>query len=101
RRMLEIAPGTRLACLNVLKQHRIGLDTTVDEQGQKKNVKRLLRLKHGAHPLAMEEGRITFHVLEATDTAAALLDYARTNLVDHIVLGARTNSLLPPTLGGV
>jgi eukaryotic-like serine/threonine-protein kinase len=101
RRMLEIAPRTRLACLNVLKQHWIGLDLTNDEEGQNKHVKRLVELKDWAQPLAMEEDRITFHVLEATDTAAALLDYVRVNLVDHIVLGARTNSALRTILGSV
>ena len=101
RRMLDIAPGSRLACLNVLKQHRIELDTTLDEQGQNKHLKRLVQLKHWAHALAIPEGRITFHVLEATDVAAALVDYARVNHVDQIVLGARTDSALRNILGSV
>ena len=39
--------------------------------------------------LRLPEGRVTFHVLEAVNPAAALLDYAAANPVDHIVLGAR------------
>ena len=49
----------------------------------------------------MAEDRITFHVLEARDTAAAILEYARTNHVEHVVLGARTNSLMRDILGSV
>ena len=101
KRILDIAPGARLACLNVLKQHRIELDRTLDEEGKSIHLKRLVELKHWAQPLAIAEGRITYHVLEATDAAAALLDYARANHVDHIVLGARTNSALRNILGSV
>jgi serine/threonine protein kinase len=101
KRMLEITPGARLACLNVLKQHRIELDRTLDDEGRNIHLKRLLELKHWALPLAIAEDRITYHVLESTDPAAALLDYARANHVDQIVLGARTNSALRNILGSV
>ena len=101
RRILETLPAARLACLNVLKQHRVALDQTLDAEGKHKHLERLVQLRHWAQPLAMAEGRITFHVLEATDTAAAILDYTRTNHVEHVVLGARTNSLMRDILGSV
>ena len=101
KRILEILPAARLACVNVLKQHLIAVDPTLDEEGQNKHVKRLVELRHWAQPLAMAESRISFHVLEATDTAAAILDYARSNHVEHVVLGARTNSLKRDILGSV
>src|SRR5262249_61570505 len=68
---------------------------------QNKHLKRLVQLKHWARALAIPEGRITFHVLEATDVAAALVDYARVNQVDQLVLGARTDSALRNILGSV
>lgn len=101
RRMAEIVPGARFACLNVLKQHRIELDSTLDQEGQNKHLKRLVELKHWAHPLGTLENQITFHVLEAIDPATALLEYARANAVDHVVLGARTDSALRNILGSV
>ena len=101
RRVLEISPGARLACLNVLKQHRLSLDQKLDEEGQNKHLMRLVELKHWAQPLGIADDRITFHVLEAVDPAAAILEHARTNHVDHIVLGARTNSALRNILGSV
>jgi eukaryotic-like serine/threonine-protein kinase len=100
-RMGEIVPGARFACINVLKQHRIELDRTLDEEGRNKHLKRLLELKHWAQPLAKDEHRFTFHVLEAVDPATAILEYARANHVDHVVLGARTDSALRNILGSV
>ena len=41
------------------------------------------------------------HVLEAVDPAAAILEFAEVNHVDHIVIGARQNSLLRTLLGSV
>jgi protein-serine/threonine kinase len=41
------------------------------------------------------------HVLEAIDPAAAILEFAAANQVDHIVIGARRDSMLRTLLGGV
>lgn len=100
-RILEIAPGARLACVNVLKQHRLAIDLTVDEEGRNKHLARMIELKHWAQPLQKNEQRVSFHVLEAIEPAAAILEFARTNTVDHIVLGARTDSALRNLLGSV
>ena len=62
---------------------------------------RLIELKHWAQPLSMSAERISCQVLGGTDVAAAILEYARVNPVDHIVLGARTNSLKRNILGSV
>lgn len=74
---------------------------TLDVGGRNKHANRLVGLKDWAHALGLEPGKITFHVLEATDPADALLDYARLNNVDHIVMGARANSTLRKILGSV
>ena len=39
--------------------------------------------------------------LEAVDAAGSLIDFARTNRADHIVLGARASSALRRYLGSV
>ena len=100
-RILERAPAARLAVLNVLKLNRIAMDQTLDEQGNNKHVQRLVALKDWARPMKLEQGRITFHVLEAVDPAETILDYARLNNVDHIVMGARANSTMRKILGSV
>jgi protein-serine/threonine kinase len=40
-------------------------------------------------------------VLEAPDAASAIVDHARINAVDHLVLGARGHSTLRRYLGSV
>jgi nucleotide-binding universal stress UspA family protein len=47
-----------------------------------------VRVLQWAEPLDLPSHRLAVHVLEATDPARALLDFARANLVDLIVLGA-------------
>ena len=101
KRILEGSPDARLACLNVLKLNRIALDQTLDEDGNNKHVQRLVGLKDWAHGLGLGAGKVTFHVLEAIDPAEAILDHARQNNIDHIIMGARANSALRKILGSV
>jgi nucleotide-binding universal stress UspA family protein len=94
QRILATLPSARLACVNVLKLGRVTIDRTLDEEGNNKHVDRLVALRHWASPLKLDEGRLTVHVLEAVDPAAAILEFAEANHVDHIVVGARQNSVL-------
>ncbi len=100
-RILATLPSARLACLNVLKLGRITLDSTLDERGHNKQIERLVALKHWAEPLKLENHRLTAHVLEAIDPANAILEFAQANRIDHILIGARQNSLLRALLGSV
>jgi protein-serine/threonine kinase len=105
RRIVLTEPGARLACVSVMRTARIGMDPLTDEDGQSLHVKRLVALKHWARPISkalnLEDGRLTFHVLEAPDPATALVGFAQRNQVDHIVMGARGNSALRRYLGSV
>jgi nucleotide-binding universal stress UspA family protein len=98
---LAVMPGARLACVNVLRQHLLAADTTLDAAGNNKHVQRLVELRHWAAPLKLPDDRVTFHVLEALSPAGAILDHARVNGVDHIVMGARASSLRRRLLGSV
>lgn len=100
-RALENEPGARLACVTVLKTSRVAQDINFDEQGRNLHVQRLVELKHWARPFGEAAGRITFHVLEAPDPATALIEYARTNHADQIIIGARSSSALRRYLGSV
>jgi nucleotide-binding universal stress UspA family protein len=101
RRILATLPAARLACLNVLKQGRLTIDFTLDEQGHNRQIDRLVGLRHWAEPLKLEQPRLTVHVLEAVDPAAAILEFAQNNRVDHILIGARQSSLIRTLLGSV
>jgi serine/threonine protein kinase len=100
-RLIGAMPSARLACVNVLKQGRVTLDTTLDEQGHNKHIDRMVALRHWAAPLKLGDERLTVHVLEAVDQAAAILDFVRANGVDHLLIGARQNSLMRSLLGSV
>jgi protein-serine/threonine kinase len=99
--VMRTSPEARLACVSVLRNHRIGPDPAVDEAGTHRHVQRLVQLQHWARPLALPSGRVTFHVLESSDPAAAILDYARANRVGHILIGSRGASSLKRYLGSV
>jgi nucleotide-binding universal stress UspA family protein len=105
RRIVATEPGARLACVSVMRTARVGMDQRVDNEGQSVHVKQLVGLKHWARPvvkaLQLGEGRLTVHVLEGPDPAAAIVDFAERNQVDHIVMGARGNSALRRYLGSV
>lgn len=108
--LMKTTPGARLACLTVM---RAGMASTPAPHGgddaASLHVELLVKLKHWAHPVAKSlglhgpahDGRVTFHVIEASDEAEAILDYARRNQVDHIVLGARSSGKLLRQLGSV
>ncbi len=111
QRLLHTEPGARLACVAVMKTNRVGMDEWVDKDGSSKHVNLLVQLKHWAHPVwqaagaaaagGEQAGRVTFQVLEAPDVSGAILDYARKNQVDHIVMGARSSGGLRRYLGSV
>ncbi|WP_397535440.1 serine/threonine protein kinase [Roseateles sp.] len=105
RRIVQTEPGARLACVSVMRVARIGMDELTDHEGKSVHVKQLVALKHWARPISkalnLEDGRLTFHVLEAPDAAKAIIDFAARTGVDHIVMGARGNSALRRYLGSV
>ena len=105
RRIVLTEPGARLACVSVMKIARIGMDDLVDSEGRSRHVKQLVALKHWARPihkaLNLDDGRLTFHVLEAPDVANAIIEFAQRNQADHLVMGARGSSTLRRLLGSV
>jgi eukaryotic-like serine/threonine-protein kinase len=101
RRVLATEPNARLACVNVLKLARLSLDKLEDSQGRNPHLGRLVELKHWTRAIPLAPDRITYHVLEGTDAARQIIDYARHNRVDHIVIGARGASMLRRYLGSV
>jgi serine/threonine protein kinase len=90
-RALAMSPGMRLACVNVLRTNRLAVNYPLDEEGRNIHVLRLVALKEWARPLDLGTAQITFHVLEAPDPAAALVDYARVNHVDQMIIAAKTS----------
>jgi len=101
RRMLVTQPDARVACVNVIKTHRLAIDSGVDDEGNNVHVQRLVGLRAWAGGLGLPEGRVTCTVLEHTEPGTAIIDYAAHNLVDHILMGARGHSTARRYLGSV
>jgi nucleotide-binding universal stress UspA family protein len=111
-RLLQTDPGARLACLAVMRINRVGMDELLAGDGAPRHLKLLIALRHWARPLQQALGapasaerdpaaRVTFHVIEAVDPASAIVDYARRNQIDHIVMGARSSGRFRRHLGSV
>lgn len=100
-RLAGSEPGARIAYVNVLKLARVMLDQSEDAEGRNLHLLRLAELKHWASPLSHLPNRATYHVIEALDPAAALIEFARRNNVRHLAMGARTSSTLRRYLGSV
>jgi eukaryotic-like serine/threonine-protein kinase len=101
RRMLTIEPEARVACVNVIKTARLGIDQGTDDQGNNLHVMRLVALKAWATGIDLPDHRLTYTVLEGPDPAQAIIDYASANHVDHILMGARGHSTARRYLGSV
>ena len=86
--VLANMPGARLACLNVMQTSLIAIDENVDAAGENIHVQRIARLRAWAEPLQLPRGKITFHLVEARNIAAGVIDFAQSNAVDHLVIGA-------------
>ena len=99
-RVLQGEPGARLACVNVIKASRLTMNE-VDVGAGSPHLQRLIELKAWARPMRLPADKVTYHVFETPDPAAALLEFARANHVDHVVMGARSSSALRRYLGSV
>jgi nucleotide-binding universal stress UspA family protein len=104
-RIVAARPGARLACVGVLRTARIGASELLDAAGRSRHVQQLAQLQRWAGPigrdLGLDDQRLTFHVLEAPDAAAALVEFAERTQVDHLVIGSRGRAGLRRYLGSV
>ncbi|MBV9954909.1 MAG: protein kinase [Pseudolabrys sp.] len=100
-KILATVPSARLACLNILKQSRISIDQTLDDEGRNKHLDRLIALRQWASSLKLDPAQLTVHVIEASDPAPAILEFVRSNKVDQVIMGARQGTVMRKILGSV
>jgi serine/threonine protein kinase len=84
RRILSLSREFRLICVAVVSAP-MGVPSSPEKDVQ---VEHRIRLRHWLAPLRVEADRVSMHVLEAADPAGALVEFAKRNNVDLIVLGA-------------
>ena len=91
-RSLGIRPGARLAVVTVISPNQTSAS---DSAKSETSVHRqyLTMLHQWAQPLDLREHQTSYHVLEASDVAHAIVRYAEGNNVSMIVMGAATHGL--------
>jgi serine/threonine protein kinase len=98
---LAATPQARVVAMTVTRDTDQKPQPDVDAIISNRHVARIVALKHWAKPLGLQEQSISFHVPEALSPADAILEYARANHVDHIIMGARAESAMRNLLGSV
>ena len=88
RRLLAQNAEFRLMCVSVIDGGPVGEGSGDMESASARHLEHKVRLRHWAEPLKLPASRVSLHVAVASDPAAALLDLARANHVDLIVIGA-------------
>ena len=88
QQIVSLNPEYRLMCVSVIRSAPVGEGTTDLETATGKHLEHKMRLRHWVEPLKLPSSRVSLHVVEALNAADTLLDLARANHVDLIVLGA-------------
>jgi len=91
-RSLGIRPGARLAVVTVISPNQTSASES-DKSETSVHRQFLTMLHQWAQPLDLEQHQTSFHVLEASDVANAIVRYAEGNNVSMIVMGAATHGL--------
>ncbi len=98
---LAATPQARVVAMTILRNDGTPLAQESDAISGNRHVARIVALKHWAKPLGLRDQAISYHVPEAANPAEAILEYARANHVDHIIMGARAESAIRTLLGTV
>jgi len=86
--IVSLSAEYRLMCVSVIRSAPVGEGATDLETATGKHLEHKMRLRHWVEPLKLPSSRVSLHVVEALNAADTLLDLARANHVDLIVLGA-------------
>jgi nucleotide-binding universal stress UspA family protein len=86
--LLTLSAEFRLICVSIIRGGP-GVESISDSKGMvSAQVDHMVRLRHWVEPLQLPAQRLSLHVLEAANPADALVNFARQNHVDLIVVGA-------------
>jgi nucleotide-binding universal stress UspA family protein len=88
RQVIAADDRCRIAGVTVVPPSAAASGTRHDETATGRHIRHLVDLRRWARPLPLPEERLTFHVLESDKPAAALVDYAKMNDVEQMLVGA-------------
>jgi eukaryotic-like serine/threonine-protein kinase len=84
--LISLSAEFRLICVSVIPAGPMVEGST--ESSSRTHLEHLIQLRHWVEPLRLPAQRLSMHVIESLSPAGALLEFARRNNVDLIVLGA-------------
>lgn len=93
--------NSRIVCVTVLEPDISSEQDSGQELSNSLYTQRLVELHHWAEALQLPAKRLRFHVLNGSNAATTLVDYARQHQMDHIIMGAHGHSALRRILGSV
>jgi len=100
QRLIAADNQCRVACVTVMPPEPALGAARIEDSATRQHIKHLVELRHWARPLKLPEERVTYHVLESNNPATALIDYAKVNNVDQILIGAPPRRTASRLLGG-
>jgi nucleotide-binding universal stress UspA family protein len=86
--LLSLSTEFRLVCVSVIRAGPLVEGGSDGESASALHLEHLVRLRHWVEPLRLPAQQLSLHVIESASPASTILDFARRNHVDLIVLGA-------------
>ena len=88
KQVLAVAAEHRMMCVSVIRSSPSNDGNAVAQTESGRHLEHLAHLRRWVEPLGLPVNRLSLHVLQALDPAAAIVRLARDNHADLIVLGA-------------
>ena len=88
RQLVSLNLDFRLICVSAIRAASMGESGGIADTSSGLQLLHKVRLRNWVEPLRLPAHRVSLHVLESRDPAATLLEFAKSNNVDLIVLGA-------------
>jgi nucleotide-binding universal stress UspA family protein len=86
--VLSLNAEYRLMCVSVVPAPALRDEQSLTDTSSLRHLEHRARLRQWVEPLGLPQQRLSLHVIQSPDPAASLLELARQNHVDLIVLGA-------------
>jgi serine/threonine protein kinase len=88
RQAISTTAEHRVMCVSIIRAPSLGEGRALGDTQSGQHLGHLARLRHWAEPLGLPSERLSLHVVQSPDPTATLVELARRNHVDLIVLGA-------------
>ena len=88
RQLASLNLEFRMICVSAIRVASLGEAGGVADTSSGLQLVHKVRLRNWVEPLGLPQQRISLHVIESNDPAATLLEFAKNNNVDLIVIGA-------------